>query len=203
MPVLKSKIVNKRDIDWTKTIVLNDLKVDPQVLEMHKQRIDTIFASLPIEQRGQQLHNIVLRDNLFSKAMEFIVPCYDFEFASEDVSEIAKGVVANYGESKKPHAEEIAKRMITKALIFDDIQRSFNLEISDDELMNILQDYYKNTNQPIRDFMEDSEKFNNAKRTLLEEKTTAFIIEKFPKDLSELERKMQEMMKKQKEDNDK
>lgn len=43
MPVLKSKILNKRDIDWTQKIILTDLKIDPRVLEMHRQRIDTIL----------------------------------------------------------------------------------------------------------------------------------------------------------------
>lgn len=203
MPVLKSKIINKREIDWNKMLILTDLKVDPQIFEMHRQRINTIFASLPIEKRNQQLHNIILRDNLFSKAMEIIVPSYDFEFDKEDVNKIAIGVVNNYGEDKKPNAENIAKKMITKALIFHDLQKTYNIEITDDELMNILQDYYQNTNQPIRDFMEDSEKFNNAKNTLLEEKTTAFIIDKFPKDLSELERKMQELMNQQVKKDDK
>ena len=203
MPVLKSKIINKREIDWTQKIVLTDLKVDPKVLELHRQRIDTIFASLPIEKRSQQLHNIILRDNLFSKAMEIIVPCYDFEFNSNDINEISKSVILNYGEDKKEHANDIAKRMITKALIFNDLQNSFDIKITDDELMSILQDYYQNTNQPIRDFMEDSEKFNNAKNTLLEEKTTAFIIEKFPKDLTELERKMQDLINKENIKNDK
>lgn len=205
MPVLKSKILNKRDIDWTHKIILTDLKIDPRVLEMHRQRIDTIFASLPVEKRSQQLHNIILRDNLFSKAMDFILPCYDFEFNSEDVDEIAKGVIATYGDDKKDHANEIAKKMISKALIFNDLQKTYNIEITDEELMNILQDYYQNTNQPIRDFMEDSQKFNNAKHTLLEEKTIAFIIDKFEKDLSELEKKMQELINKnqQEQNNDK
>ncbi len=196
MAVLKSKIINKRDIDWNQTIVLTDLKVDPKILETHRQRIDTIFANLPIEARNQQLHNIIVRDNLFSKAMELILPSYDFEFSSEDIDLISKDVANNLSDDKKQHANEIAKKMITKALIFNDLQKTYKLEITDEELMNILEDYYQKTNQPIRDFMVDSEKFNKAKTTLLEEKTIAFIIEKFPRDLSELEKKIKELINK-------
>ena len=196
MSVLKSKITNKRDIDWKRTIYISDLKIDPQVLEMHKQRINTVFANLPEEARNQQLHNIVLRDNLFSKAMDILVEYYDIDIDNDDVEEFKKGILATFGPEKEQYADEIARKLIIKALIFDDLQKTYDIKITDQELVGILQDYYEQTNQPIRDFMQDKQRFESAKATLLEEKTTAFIIEKFPRNLEELEKKLYESLRK-------
>ena len=196
MNVLKSKITNKRDIDWKRTIYISDLKIDPQVLEMHKQRINTVFANLPEEARNQQLHNIVLRDNLFSKAMDILVEYYDFEIDQADVEEFKKGILATFGPEKEQYADEIARKLIIKALIFADLQETYDIKITDQELVGILQDYYEQTNQPIRDFMQDKQRFESAKATLLEEKTTAFIIDKFPRNLEELEKKLYQSLRK-------
>lgn len=187
---LKSKIVEQQEIDWTKPLVISELRVDPQVLEMHKQRINTVFSQLPEQEREQQLHNIVLRDNLFSKAMDTLVQYYIMDLDPEDIKEYQNAIIASFGEEKRAYAEEIARKMIMKALIFKDLQEKYDIKITDQELIKILQDYYEQTNQPIRDFMQDKERFESAKQTLLEEKTTAFIIEKFPRDLSELEKKL-------------
>lgn len=196
MNELKSKITNKRDIDWNTTIYISDLEIDPQVLEMHKQRINTVFANLSQEERDQQVQNVVLRDNLFSKAMDILVTYYDFDINPEDLKNFEDGIITAFGEEKRPYAEEIAKKLIMKALIFDDLQKTYDIKITDQELIDILQNYYQQTNQPIRDFMQDKQRFESAKATLLEEKTTAFIIEKFPRNLEELERKLYESLKK-------
>lgn len=79
------------------------------------------------------------------------------------------------------------KKIIAKALIFQDLQKEFNIEIKDDELTKILESYYEETNLSIRDFKENKAQWEAAKSTLLEEKTTAFIVDKFDRDLSILE----------------
>lgn len=187
---IKSKIVEKREIDWKTPIVISELRIDPQVLEMHKQRINTVFANLSEQERDQQLHNVVLRDNLFSQAMDRLVQSYTFDIDAEELAQYKQAIISSFGEDKSQYAEEIANKLIMKALIFADLQKEFDITITDQELVKILQDYYQQTNQPIRDFMSDKQRFESAKQTLLEEKTTAFIIEKFPRDLTELEKKL-------------
>lgn len=194
MPEMKSKIVSKKDIDWSRVIVLDELRVEPQVLEMHKQRINTVFKDLPEDQRNQQLHNIVIRDNLFNKAMDYLIQDYTFELDPNEVKLYEDGIIQSFGEEKRPYAHEIAEKLIQKNLIFADLQKEYNINITDDELTKILQDYYQQTNQPIRDFMQDEERFQAAKQTLLEEKTTAFIVDKFPRDMTELEKKIYESL---------
>ncbi len=198
MATLKSKIINKRDIDWSQTIKLSELKIDSKTIEYHKQRINNVFSQLPENARQQHLHNIILRDNLFTKAMDNIVTYYDIEYDKDDIENIKSNLLKIHDDIEKENIELIVKKIISKALIFHDLQATYNIAITDDEMMNILHEYYQNTNQPIRDFMEDNDKFEKAKNTILEEKTVAFIIDKFPKDLSELEQKLKNIIDKKK-----
>lgn len=198
---MKSKIKSKKPIDWSRTIVITDVSIHPKVFEEHKKRVDTVFANLSEEMRNQQLNNIILRDNIFNKAMDFLVQDYEFEIDKEELDKFKNNLKSTLNQESDEILEEISEKLIKKILIFADIQKENNITISDDELIKILNNYYEQTNQPIRDFMEDKEKFENAKNSLLEEKTTAFIIEKFPRDLSEFEKKLYESLeKKQKEE---
>ena len=86
----KSTIVNKKPIDWKHTIVLEELNVDPKALEMHKERINTVFAKQTEEQRSQQLHNIIVRENLFNKAMTYLADFYEIDVNEEDIKDKIK-----------------------------------------------------------------------------------------------------------------
>lgn len=189
---MKSVIVKKDKIDWDHKIIISDLYIDPEILESHKQRVNSIFKNLPQEQRDQQVHNIVVRDNILNKAMDYLSSCYQIEFNNEDIEEIKNKLLTdeNVKNKFKDQMDEIAKKVIIKTLIYNDIQNEYNISVSDEELLQILNNYYKDTNLPIREFMDNKEKFQNAKNSLLDEKITHFIIDRFPRDLSELEKKL-------------
>lgn len=183
----KSTIVNKKPIDWKHTIILEELNVDPKALEMHKERINTVFAKQTEEQRSQQLHNIIVRENLFNKAMTYLADFYEIDVNEEDIKDLAPRIKQAFGVEDEKLAYEIAQKIIAKALIFQDLQKEFTIEIKDEELTKILESYYEETNLSIRDFKENKAQWEAAKSTLLEEKTTAFIVDKFDRDLSILE----------------
>ncbi|MDE6472827.1 MAG: hypothetical protein K2K73_00235 [Ureaplasma sp.] len=187
---LKSKIKNKKPIDWTHTIVISDLAVDQNILKMHEERVNNIFASLSDLEKQQQVTNIIIRDNLFNKAMDFIISHYEIEIDPSDIEMLKVNLKNAFPQAQENVLNDIASKLIQKLLIFKDIQTEFNIDVSDEELISVLKDYYEKTNKPIRDFMQDEKSFQAAKNTLLEEKTTSFIIEKFPRDLEELKKKL-------------
>ncbi len=191
MKTYKSKIINKREIDWTTPIVISELNVDPNILEEHTKRVNNVFKHLSPEQKQAQIYNIVVRDNIFNKAMDILQQCYDIEYDEAELNEIKESIKnSQYGENYSKFIDDIAEKIIKKELIFADIAKEYNIEVSDEELINVLKSYYEETNQPIRDFMSNKEQFQVAKESLLSEKITSFIIDKFPRDLSELEARL-------------
>lgn len=191
--MLKSKYTLKNPIDWSKTITLDDLKVDRQIFEIHKKRIWETFQTATEEIKQRQLENLILRDNLFNVAMEHIVSHYEFELDDAEIEQFAQDVIKNFGESKKEVANEIAKKLIQKILVFENIQADYKITIDDAEYKKIIDDFYKATNKSVRRFYEDETEKEKAKRNLLEEKTMAFILDKFPKDLTKLQENMKRM----------
>lgn len=187
---IKSKIISSKEIPWKTVIKLNSLQIDPQILKMHQDRIGKVFANASDEIKNQQVHNIVVRDNLFNKAMDIITSCYEFEINDEDIEKFETAIIQNFGDGKKSIAKNIAEKLVKKTLIFQDLEKKLNITMEDSEIKKILDEYYQATNQPIRGILEDEEKYKNAKATLLEEKMIATIIQKFPRDLVELEANM-------------
>lgn len=195
----KSTIKEKKEVNWKYTIELEGLYVDPKALEMHRSRVDTIFAKQSEAERAQQLHNIIVRENLFNKGMDYLAQFYIIDINEEDVVDLVPRIMQAFGVESKEAAEDIAKKIITKGLIFQDLQKEFNIEVSDQELEQILEQYYTETNQSIHDFKQNKEQWEAARRTLLDEKTTAFIIERFDRDLTKLEENLRKKMAEQME----
>ncbi|AJQ45086.1 hypothetical protein JM47_00130 [Ureaplasma diversum] len=195
----KSTIKAKKEVDWKYTIELEGLYVDPKALEMHRNRVDTIFAKQSEAERAQQLHNIIVRENLFNKAMDHLADFYEIDINQEDVEDLIPRIMQAFGVDSKEKATDIANKIIAKGLIFLDLQKEFSIEVTDQELEQILEQYYTETNQSIHDFKKNKDQWEAARRTLLDEKTTAFIIERFDRDLTKLEENIRKKMAEQME----
>lgn len=182
---MKSRIINKKPIDTDYVIVIDDVNVDPKSIELHRQRIDTIFANQSEQYRLEQLNKMIMHDILFSKAMDHLYSHYEINIDDEDLETHIDFIKTNSHEDQKftPELEEIikatARKIIVQKLIFDDIQKEKNIIVSDSELETILQNYYKETNQPIRSFKQDPSRYEEARTSIINEKIISTIISMF------------------------
>lgn len=171
---------------------------DPNLFEIHKERINKIFEKATPEQKEMQLQNIMIRDTIFNQAMAIVASCFEFELDQNEVNNLIeplkKSVAKLPGMSDEVYEakiKDIATKLIQKQLMFEIIAEKDNITVSDEETKKVLDDYYAATNFPVGDVMRDPAKLENARRTLLEEKITVHIIEKFPRDMSKLYENMQ------------
>lgn len=184
---MKSKIISKKPVDKKHIIVVDDVQIDPKTIEMHRQRINTIFANQSEEYRLEQLNKMIMHDILFSKAMDYLFTHYEFSIDKEDLDKHINFVVGsakdidanNMSKQLKEAVESTAKKLIIQKLIFDDIQKENNITVSDDELEKILIGYYKETNQPIRTFKQDPQRYEEARTSIINEKVIGTIISMF------------------------
>ncbi|MGL4950671.1 MAG: hypothetical protein ACRC4M_02455 [Mycoplasma sp.] len=184
-----------KEIDWKDTIFIDKIMFDPNLFESHKARIDKVFANAPDEIKEQQLQNILMRDTLFNRAMDKVVKCYEFNIDPKDVETFAKLISANIPKDENASAEEfnqkinqIAEKLVQKELVFNQIAEQYEISVDADETMQVLNDYNKSTGNPIEDITGDKAKLAGAVNALLEEKITAFIINKFDKNFDELQK---------------
>lgn len=195
---MKSSLKLIKEIPWKTELVVEKIIFDPNLFEIHKQRIDKIFEKSPKEVRDQQLQNILLRDTLFNKAMEIVVQSYEFKLDSKEVEAYIEPLKKSFPKNPEMSdkdwenkIKDIANKLIQKQLIFNDIAIKDKIVVEKDETMKILEEYHKTTNMPIKDILNDQEKLTGAVSALLEEKITAHIINKFPRDLTKLYDNMQ------------
>lgn len=195
---ITSTLKKIKEISWNDTIQVDKIMIDQNLFESHKSRIEKVFANAPQEVKENQLQNILMRDTLFNKAMDKIVKCYEFELKQEDIDAFSKLIAVNIPKNNsisdsdmKARIQQIAEKLIQKELIFNDIAATFNITVDAKETMEILNEYNKSTGNPINDITSDKTKLTGAVNALLEEKITAFIINKFDKDFSELQKNIQ------------
>ena len=207
---MKSKIIARRPYDPKTIIIVDDGRLPKELLDMHKQRIDTIFANQSEEYRIEQLNKVIMHDILFSKAMDFLFRQYEFSIDQDDVNEYQKFLLGNNPMPTEQSAIDSLKisatQQIVKDLIFNDIRERNNIIVTDEELEKVLLSYYQQTNQSIRNFKNDKESYENARMSILNEKIVNHILSSFEFDLDKFNNQVEEMMKlaeKAKKENDK
>ena len=196
---MKSKIIARRPYDPKTIIVVDDGRLPKELLDMHKQRIDTIFANQSEEYRIEQLNKVIMHDILFSKAMDFLFRQYEFSIDQDDINEYQKLLLGNNPMPTEQSAIDSLKisatQQIVKDLIFNDIRERNNIIVTDEELEKVLLSYYQQTNQSIRNFKNDKESYENARMSILNEKIVNHILSSFEFDLDKFNKQVEEMMK--------
>ena len=57
---MKSKILEKNPINWENVIEIDDIVMQPQLIESHRNKINTIFANKDEAYRDDQLNKVIL-----------------------------------------------------------------------------------------------------------------------------------------------
>ena len=197
---MKSRIIARRPYSPETIIIVDDGRLPKELLDMHKQRIDTIFAKQTEQYRNEQLNKVIMHDILFSKAMDFLSRQYEFDIHPEDVEEYQKFILGNNpiptDQNVLASLKIAATQQIIKDLIFNDIKERNNITVTDEELEKVLLSYYQQTNQPIRNFKNDKNSYENARMSILSEKIVNHILSSFKFDLDKFNKQVEEMMKK-------
>ena len=199
---MKSTIKKIATINTNKEETIKSLRVDRQIVEMHLKRLTELFKTDTPEQIGQKLQNIIMRDNLFNVIMEEVVRNFEVTYDPEEVKTIAQRLTSQFPGKKEDVITEIAKKVITKSLVFQELAKEWNISISDQEVDDSLQQYYKFSNQSIRPYKEDKAKFEEIRNVMLEEKIVNELLHRFSKirlDHESIKKQFEEAARRQKE----
>lgn len=181
MPQFKSTCKKIKEFDFGGEVVIDRLSATKEMVDFHHDRMKTSFPDMKEKEIWQKINNIVIRDNVFNAAMKKVVDAYEFKIEKEDIDKVVDGLKKTNPRLEKAKTEVLeimAKRMIEKELIFQDVQKLWKIEVSDQEVKDVLQKMYETTNYPIRDLMNDPKKIEGLKAPILEQKTADVIISK-------------------------
>lgn len=187
---LKSTAEVVNEIDFKKEVVISRIFADPLVIKQQRARYSNIVTGgqkLSPEVIDTEIQFGMFKDNIFSAIMNQIVKCFKFNIDEEEKKQIAQRLEKDFAEAGEKSSSEnklrimmIAEQIIKKHLVFDYLEKLWNVVISDEEVKRMLDVFYERTNQSVHEILSDKERFENIRMTILEEKMVLKIINAFP-----------------------
>ena len=176
-----STIKQIKDLNYDEKFVIKNLSADKRILEMHRERLSKILKDRKPEEIERQISDMVIRDNAFSMIMESIVKCFEFNMDASEVQKIADSLKTNefYASYPAETLTKIADHIIKRDLIFSELARLWDIRVSDNEVNESLNGYYKATNESIRSYLNDKEKFENVRNVIIGEIITQEMLRRF------------------------
>ena len=204
---LKSTCVLKDKLNYDEVAEIKQLYVTPQVLAMHERRLREIFKNDKPEQIRQKVMDIVARDNAFAAIMQNVIEkAFTFNFDEEEIKNIiekTKEAIAKNREeayklapeeekAKFPKLEEhpfykmpedqkrnYAMAQIKKQLIFAELAKLWDIFVTDEEVKQQLENFYKFSNKSVRNYLNNPVEFENVRKMIQDEKVTKEILNRF------------------------
>lgn len=176
---MKSTVKRIKEIETSKELEITKLFADKAALEAHRQKLQTMFKNETQEQINVKINNLIARDNAFNAAMNEIVKCYEVNIDQTEWDNAFNNLKTKYPTHKEEFLRNLSKHTIIKTLIFQDLAQLWGIKVSDDDARESLENFYKLSNEPIREYLENKEKFQGVKEMLLHEKIVNEILRKF------------------------
>ena len=177
-----STIKKIKEPDFSKEVVIDKLTASKEMIDWHFNKMrEALGNKATNEEIWKRINSLVLRDNVFNEAMKIIVPCYEIKIIPEQlkqISELLRKGNPSLKEAPEPFVNMMGQRMIEKQMIFACLAREWKVEISDAEAQGVLENYYRQTNQPIRDILSNPKAMEGVKNTMLEQKLADMVCSK-------------------------
>lgn len=180
----KSTIKKIRDLDLSEKIILKEIMADKAMVQWHYDKMKATMKDKVTEQEiWRRINAIIIRDNIFNAAMEKLVNFYEFQIIEQDITEIATKLKELFPDRELEVLKDVAEKMLIKEMIFEDLSNLWNIKVTDDEVKAALDSYYKFTNESVKNYLEDQDKFENIRKTIFEEKMANEIISRIKYEL--------------------
>ncbi len=176
---LKSKISKKKPIDFDKLILIEELRADQNIVNQQRAKLSELYKNVDPKVIEQQLINLVVRDNMLNTIIQYLSEQYTIKVEQQDLDSYFKKFKTALPNLSDEILEEISRKAIIRRLIYDDLSTQWALETSDNEAKTAIQNYYQQTNQPVRELLDDKQKFADIKTILTDEKISNELLKRF------------------------
>lgn len=176
---LKSKISKKKPIDFDKLILIEELRADQNIVNQQRAKLSELYKNVDPKVIEQQLINLVVRDNMLNTIIQYLSEQYTIKVEQQDLDSYFKKFKTALPNLSDEILEEISRKAIIRRLIYDDLSAQWALETSDNEAKTAIQNYYQQTNQPVRELLDDKQKFADIKTILTDEKISNELLKRF------------------------
>ncbi|AHC39931.1 hypothetical protein OVS_01900 [Mycoplasma ovis str. Michigan] len=176
---LRSRIVSKKPVKWGKVLRIERLYFNESLVQNFVESLKANRPKISEEEIEQEKRRMIMRDNLFNAAMDEVSSAYTVEFDESELAEKKEEFKRGNSNFSEEQIENNAKIIIFKQLIYDDLAKDWEIEVTDDLAKHVLENYYKQTGKSIREYFTDAEKMSTVKESVLEQLITERIMNAF------------------------
>ncbi|MDR2654099.1 MAG: hypothetical protein LBB39_02195 [Mycoplasmataceae bacterium] len=188
--MFKSKITKFPEIDYSKVLYADGIEYTPE-MDMIGQKL--FFGTIDLlnkekEDRRKVMYINKMFDNWnyhlfqqtgFVTVAKHFVPLCIFDIVEEDLAggmRYAKNTQPNLSIEKQ---KDIATGIVQSTLVWLHFAKLWGITVSDKEVDDYLDDFYRATNKSIREFKNDKDKYEHIRTDIVMKKTTAEINNRF------------------------
>lgn len=172
-----TKLIKK--LDYDEKIVIRQLHADKKILDQHRERLSKLFKNDTPEQINRKITDLVVRDNAFANIMNVVVKSFEFHLDDEDIKNTKELMKKNYPNFNEEQLQAIAEQLVKRDLVFDELAKLWDIFVTDEEVTNSLNDFYRLSNQSIREYLDDKQRFESVRKLILYEKITKEMLSRF------------------------
>lgn len=171
------KLIKK--LNYDEEVTLTELRADKNILDQHRERLSKVFKNDTPQQIDRKITDLVVRDNAFAAIMNIVVKSFEFKIDDEDVNKTKELVKKTYPNFTDEQLRLISEQIVKRDLVFDELAKLWDISVSDEEVKRSLNDFYKLSNQSIREYLDDKERFESVRKMILYEKITKEMLSRF------------------------
>ena len=163
--MFKSKLKLIKNINWNQSLNIQTIEFDSNLINFYKQKMHNSFPNMSDIEIDDQINQFLLKDKILNTALSYIKSFYSIEYDEGDIHTMILKLKNDLNINN--NILEMAQNIIFTSLIYNDIQKQFNINVDKDELKQLMNNYNI-----------DKTQLEDTKKLYLDEKITNFIINK-------------------------
>lgn len=174
---MKSRIKSKKPIKFGQTLTITNFSspnVDDYAANLRKQK-----PYISHEELNREILELVKRDSYYNALMDEVASAYEFELDEEEVQERINSISQSNPNVPEENIRGMVEIPIYKKLIYEDLAKDWEVNITDEVVKDTLERFYKETGQPIREYLMNKNKFEGVRETLVEQLITGRLMNAF------------------------
>lgn len=194
MEKIKSKIKRNSEIDYNQEFEITQLHADKAFIEYQKSKFKEIMPNASETEIEKQIANLVARNNSVDLIIDGIYKYFDITIYDGDVKAFADRIKNNVLNDKQGNIsndtmkkmvaddktlQNIAVSTLKRNLLFNELATLWDIRITDEDVKKSLDNYYQKTNMPIRDILNDKNKFESVRQIMLNERISVELLRRF------------------------
>lgn len=194
MNKLKSKIKRNSEIDYNQEFEITQLHADKGFIDYQKGKFKELMPNASETEIEKQVTNLIARNNSVDLIIDGIYKYFDIVIDDDDVKAFAERIKNNVLNDKEGNIsnstmkemvsndkvlQNIAVSTLKRNLLFNELATLWDIRITDTDVKQSLDSYYQKTNMPIRDILNDKNKFESVRQIMLNERIGIELLRRF------------------------